>query len=58
METTQLRFCYEEYDYHDFEQRHFLKLLIVVDSEAVKKLFFLGIIPKLADPPNPPHTHT
>ena len=26
METTQLRFCYEENDYHDFEQRHFLRV--------------------------------
>ena len=25
METTQLRFCFEEYDYHDFEQRNFLR---------------------------------
>ena len=27
METIQLRFCYEEYDYHDFKQRHFLRAL-------------------------------
>ena len=26
METIKLRFCFEENDYHDFEQRHFLRV--------------------------------